>query len=70
MLTPEQFIAAQKTNLDAAFGLSTKVFEGFEKLVELNVQAAKTTLSETADAAPPRCPPRTRSKRWPCSPAC
>lgn len=51
MLTPEQFIAAQQTNLDAAFGLGTKVFEGFEKLVELNVQAAKTTLSESADAA-------------------
>lgn len=51
MLTSEQFVAAQKSNVDAAFGVGTKVFEGFEKLVELNLQAAKTTLSESVDTA-------------------
>ncbi|MFM0309628.1 phasin family protein [Paraburkholderia sp. RL17-383-BIF-A] len=45
-LIPEQTIAATKTSLDTAFGLASKVFEGFEKLVELNSQTVKTTLAE------------------------
>jgi phasin family protein len=49
MLTPEQVLAAQKTNLNAIFGLTGKVFESWEKLAELNIQTAKTALSEAAE---------------------
>ena len=49
--TPEQFTAAQKANLETLFGLTSKAFEGVEKLVELNLQVAKTTLAEVAQTA-------------------
>ncbi|MBS0448596.1 MAG: TIGR01841 family phasin [Proteobacteria bacterium] len=49
MLTPEQVIAAQKTNVEMLFGLSNKAFEGLEKLVELNLQATKAALGEVAE---------------------
>jgi phasin family protein len=51
MLTAEQLIAAHKTNLETLFGLTTKAFEGVEKLVELNLQVAKSSLTEVADHA-------------------
>jgi phasin family protein len=44
-------MAAQKASVETLFGLTTKAFEGVEKLVELNLQVAKTTLSEAADNA-------------------
>ena len=49
MLTTEQIIAAHKSNLETLFGLTNKAFEGVEKLVELNLQVAKTALGEVAD---------------------
>lgn len=49
--TPEQFAAAHKANLETLFGLTTKAFEGVEKLVELNMQVAKTTLAEVAETS-------------------
>jgi phasin family protein len=49
MLTAEQFIAAQKANVETAFGLANKAFEGVEKVVELNVQAAKSALNDAAE---------------------
>jgi phasin family protein len=49
MLTAEQVIAAHKTNLDTLFGLTNKAFEGVEKLVELNLQVARTALGEAAE---------------------
>jgi phasin family protein len=48
--TPEQYAAAQKANLETLFGLTNKAFEGVEKLVELNMQVAKTTLAEVAES--------------------
>ena len=48
-MTPEQFAAAQKANMETLFGLTNKAFEGVEKLVELNMQVARAALSETAD---------------------
>ena len=51
MLTAEQMIAAQKANIETLFGLTNKAFEGVEKLVELNVQAATTALSEAAQTS-------------------
>ncbi|MFT7724456.1 MAG: phasin family protein [Roseateles sp.] len=49
MLTAEQILAAHKANVETLFGLTNKAFEGIEKLVELNLQVAKTALSEAAD---------------------
>ena len=49
MLTAEQVIAAQKANLETLFGLTQKAFEGVEKLVELNIQASKAALAESAN---------------------
>ena len=48
MLTAEQVLAAQKANIETLFGLTTKAFEGVEKLVELNVTASKAALAEAA----------------------
>ena len=50
MLTAEQVIAAQKANIETIFGLTQKAFEGVEKLVDLNVQATKAALSESANS--------------------
>ena len=48
--TPEQMIAAHKSNVETFFGLTHKAFEGVEKLVELNLQVAKASLIEVAEA--------------------
>jgi phasin family protein len=48
MLTTEQVLAAQKAHLDTLFGLTTKAFEGVEKLVELNLAASKAAMAESA----------------------
>jgi phasin family protein len=50
-LTADQFLAAQKANLETLFGLTTKAFEGVEKLVELNVTASKAAMAEAAGTA-------------------
>ena len=49
MLTAEQVIASHKANVETLFGLTSKAFEGVEKLVELNVQASKAALAESAN---------------------
>jgi len=49
MLTPEQLMAAQKANVETLIGLTHKAFEGVEKLVELNLELARSALSDTAD---------------------
>jgi phasin family protein len=51
MLTAEQIVASNKATLETLFGLTTKAFEGVEKMVELNVTAAKAALAESADHA-------------------
>jgi phasin family protein len=51
MLTPDQLMALQKANVETLFGLTTKAFEGVEKLVELNVTASRAALTEAAEAA-------------------
>lgn len=50
LLTPEQFAAAQKAHLESLFGLTTKAFEGVEKLIELNLQVVKSTLAESQES--------------------
>jgi phasin family protein len=49
MLTAEQVLASQKASVETLFGLTTKAFEGVEKLVELNLTASKAALAEAAD---------------------
>lgn len=51
MLTAEQLLALQKSNVETLFGLSAKAFEGVEKLVELNVTASRAALAEAAETA-------------------
>jgi phasin family protein len=51
MLTVEQIVASNKANLDTLFGLTTKAFAGVEKMVELNVTAAKAALAESTEHA-------------------
>lgn len=48
MLTAEQIIASHKANIETLFGLTSKAFEGVEKLVELNLTASKAALAEAA----------------------
>lgn len=49
MLTAEQIMAAHKANIETLFGLTSKAFEGVEKIVELNLTASKAALSEVGD---------------------
>jgi phasin family protein len=51
MFTVDQVVAAQKANVETLFGLTSKAFEGVEKIVELNLTASKAALSEATDTA-------------------
>lgn len=46
-ITADQISASNKTNLDTVQGLATKSFAGFEKLLELNMAAAKALVTES-----------------------
>ncbi len=48
MITVEQIVNTQKSSIDTLFGLTGKAFEGVEKLIELNISAAKTAITEAA----------------------
>jgi phasin family protein len=43
----DQFVDAQKANLQAAAGLTQSAFAGFERMVELNMAAGKAAVSES-----------------------
>jgi phasin family protein len=51
MMTAEQIAASHKANVETLFGLTAKAFEGVEKMVELNLSAAKAALGESATNA-------------------
>ena len=51
MLTAEQILASQKANVETLLGLTSKAFEGVEKIVELNMSASKAALAESAEHA-------------------
>lgn len=51
VLTADQIVSAAKSNLETAQGLATQSFAGFEKLVNLNVTAARALVSESFDHA-------------------
>ena len=48
MMTVEQVMASHKSNIETLFGLTSKAFEGVEKIVELNLTASKAALSEAS----------------------
>lgn len=47
--TPENLSEAQKQNIEAMMKLSQKAFEGIEKMVELQLNAARASLQETSE---------------------
>ena len=51
MLTVEQVMASHKANIETLVGLTSKAFEGVEKIVELNLTASKAALAEIGDHA-------------------
>ena len=51
MLTVEQVMASHKANIETLLGLTSKAFEGVEKIVELNLTASKAALAESGDHA-------------------
>lgn len=51
MLTVEQILASHKANIETLLGLTSKAFEGVEKIVALNLTASKAALAETGDHA-------------------
>ena len=51
MLTVEQVMASNKANIETLMGLTSKAFEGLEKIVELNLTASKAALAESAEHA-------------------
>ncbi|HEY1436711.1 MAG TPA: phasin family protein [Casimicrobiaceae bacterium] len=51
MFTVEQIVNSQKTNLETSFGLAGTFFEGVQQLMDLNMEVAKSALSEAAQTA-------------------
>jgi len=51
MSTAEQLLATQKATLATLFDLGQKAFEGVEKVMELNLQVAKTSMEEASEHA-------------------
>ena len=51
MLTVEQVMSSHKANIETLLGLTTKAFEGVEKIVELNLTASKAALAESGETA-------------------
>lgn len=51
MLTVEQVLASQKANVETLLSLTSKAFEGVEKIVELNLSASKAALNESGENA-------------------
>jgi phasin family protein len=49
MLTVEQVMKSHKANLETFFGLTSKAFEGVEKMVELNMAASKAALADASN---------------------
>ena len=51
MLTVDQVMASHKANMETLLGLTTKAFEGVEKIVELNMTASKAAMAEAGNHA-------------------
>ena len=51
MLTVEQVMASQKASIETLLGMTSKAFEGVEKIVELNMSVTKVVMTESAEHA-------------------
>jgi phasin family protein len=51
MMTIEQIVASQKAGVETLLGLTSKAFEGIEKIVELNLEASKAAIAESTAQA-------------------
>lgn len=49
MITVEQIVAAQKTQIETLAGLTGRAFESVEKVVELNLTASKAAVAELTE---------------------
>jgi phasin family protein len=49
LVTQEQITAANKANMETLANLSRQAFQGVEKLLELNLQVAKTLMQENVE---------------------
>ena len=45
--TPEQYLAAHKAAIDTLHAVAMKSVEGFERMMELQLQATKATMAES-----------------------
>jgi phasin family protein len=48
MISVEQVVNVQSSNVETLFGLTGTAFEGIEKLVELNLQVARSAIADAA----------------------
>lgn len=46
VFAPEQLVAAHRANIATLFALTNQAFQGFQKLVDLNLQVVRSTLAE------------------------
>ena len=51
MMTVDHIVAAQKAQIATVFELSSKALASVEKIVELNLQATKAALADSASSA-------------------
>lgn len=49
MFASPDLIASQQASVDALYGLSRRVFDGFEAVIELNLEVARDSLSDAAE---------------------
>ena len=49
IMTNEQLVAAHKANVETLFGLTSKAFENIQKLTELNLNASREALQQSAE---------------------
>jgi phasin family protein len=51
LLPPEQLASAQKASADTMFVLTRKTFEGWQKMIELNLRTSRSTLADVQEHA-------------------
>ena len=56
----EQIAAANKAAIDNLVTLTQQAFKGIEQLVELNMQAARSSIDDSVEKAKAALAPRTR----------
>lgn len=52
LLSPEQLASTQKARLDSMFILASKTLDGWQKLIDQNLQATRSTLTDAQERLP------------------